>query len=191
MEKIIKKDILAIVPKYIQNKGNCTLIYTRDEIVEMERSIKTVIRNISKYYHFDLKESNSTYKELLYTKKNPPIPFTKEDIFILVKMRKPIGQHDGAYGYVDLDSIDRIEYKKGVDLYPNLLLKNGESLQALCTLVTLNRAIKNGEIVRQVLKSKYEGGVGESSVSYLDEDSPATKRDIALLFMEISRLKER
>lgn len=188
MKEIIEKEIMAIVPKYIENKGNCTWIYTRDGIVELEKSIKTVIKNIAKYYHLDLRASNKCYKELLYTKKNLPIPFTPDKIFILVKMRRPIGQHDGAYGYLDINSIEKINYKEELDLYPRIILKNSEILEALCTLETLHKAIKNGEIVRELLKSKYKKGLGESATIYQDEDKPATKGDLALLYMEISRL---
>lgn len=189
MEKTIEKQIMAIVPKYISNKGNCTIIYTEEGIVEIEKSIKTVIKNISKYYHFDLKESNSTYRKLLYCRKNPPVPFTKKDIFILVKTRKPIGKHDGAYGYIRIDSIENIEFNKKEDLHPRIIFKNGQFIQILCTLDTLHKNIKNGEIVKKLLNSKYENRVKERGSLYLDENKPATKADIALLFMEINKLQ--
>lgn len=190
MESIIKKDIMAIVPKYIQNKGNCTLIYTKSEVIEVNKSIKTVIRNICKYYHLDLRASNDTYGKLLCARKNPPVPFTSNDIFILVKTRKPIGQHDGAHGYVKIDSIDKIVYKSERDRYPCIILASGQSIEALCTMGTLNKNMSNGVLVKKLLGQESSNTVRETSPMYLDEEMPATKKDIALLYMMIMKLRQ-
>lgn len=189
MENIIRNDIMAIVPEYIHNKGNCTRIYTRAGIFEVEKTIKTVIRNISNYYHLDLKQSNITCKKIFYTKKNLPIPFTPNDIFIMVKTRKPLFKDDGAYGYVRINTIKNIVFEKDKDLNPRIIFDNKESLEVLCTLRTLYKNLKNGEIIEMLLNQKYATIVREPYSIYFDEDKPATKKDISLLCMEILKLK--
>lgn len=189
MEKLIEKRILAIIPKYVSDKGNFTLVYTEKGIVEIEKSIKTVIKNISNYYHFDLKQSNNTYKNLLYHRKNPPVPFTDESIFILLKTRKPVGKHDGAHGYILIDAIEKIVFEEGKDIHPKILLTNGELLEVLCTVHTIRKSIKNGNIVKKLLQYKHASTIKEKKRLSLDGNMPATKADIALLFMEICKLQ--
>ncbi len=69
MEKIIEKDIEAILPIYMNDIGNCTVIYTRKDKIILEKVIKTIIKNLCQYYHLDLKASNKTYGDLLSIKK--------------------------------------------------------------------------------------------------------------------------
>lgn len=189
MEKIIKSDILAIVPIYLSNRGDSTLIITKSGNIELNQNIRTVIKNISKYYHLDLKESNASYKEMFCIKKNPPIPFTPEDIFVMVKTRKPLCHHDGAYGYVRIDAIEKIKFKKGKDTYPQIILKNKETLEVLFSLATLEKHLSQGYILENLLHLDYGKSVKESSSLYLEENKPATKGDISLLYMEIKKLQ--
>lgn len=191
MNKIIEKGIIAILPEYIKDRGNCTTIWTKDkEEIVLERSVKTVIRNMAKYYHLDLKAANKTYGELLAIKKSAPIPFTKEDIFINVKTRIPLAKDDGAYGYIKVNTIDKVKESNGEEEKATIYLKDGRSIKVYSRIETLNKNISNGEVLKKVLQNKNPLLVKENPSLYLEEDRPATKKDIAMLYMEIMEIKE-
>ena len=75
MESIIRNGIVALLPKYIDLKGNCTIIYGKDtKKLIVEKSIKAVIRSIAKYYMLDLNEAKKRYKPLVFSSNLIPIP---------------------------------------------------------------------------------------------------------------------
>ncbi len=189
MEKIIEKDIEAILPIYMNDIGNCTVIYTRKDKIILEKVIKTIIKNLCQYYHLDLKASNKTYGDLLSIKKHPPIPLTKEKVLIQVKTRVPIGKHDGAYGYINIDSIDKIKSSKESLKKTIIQLKSGRTIEAHCMKSTILKNINNGRIVQGLIQGKNHFQVKEEENLYLLEDAPATKRDIALVYMKLMEIK--
>lgn len=187
MENIISKGIMAILPIYIKGQGNCTIFYTKEETVELQLTIRTVIRRLCEYYLLDLKSSNKKYGVLLSCKYHPPIPFNKDNIFIQLKTRTPIGRHDGAHGYFDLDSIKRL---KPMGKNTMIQLIDGTEIEALVSYNISKKYFNNGEIVRELIKDKADKiPMGESSF-YENQDTPATKADIALLYMKILEIKE-
>lgn len=188
MEKIIKKNILVIEPIYIKDIGNCTRIYTEKEgSIEIEKTIKTVINNISKYYCFDMKEGKKKYGELLNIKKFPPIAFNPNNIFIYIKMRKPISIHDGAYGYIRYDVIEKIIEKDNIRI---IKLKNGEQISTLSSISIINKRINNGKIVKRLSEDNINSILKEDPEFYINKNQLATKSDIALLYMKMLELKE-
>lgn len=188
MEKIIKKGIIAIVPVYLPGRGNCTTIYTKDnEHINIYKTIKTVIRNICEYYHLDMKAAKKTYGELLSIRNFPPIPFTPDDIFIYVKMRKPICEYDGAYGYIKIDAIHKIIDSNGKTL---IHLTSGDIIEGLANISTVKRNIKNGEIVKKLYDRKGKRLEEDNLDFYSQEDKAATKGDIAMLYMKMMEIKE-
>lgn len=188
MERIFKKKILAIKPIYLKNIGNSSQIYTKENgQIEIHKTVKTVTRNLAKYYHLDLKEVRKTYGELLSQKKFPPLPFTARKIFISVKTRKPRLIHDGAYGYIRLNAIDRLARKEGKTL---IYLNNGDKISSLSSLDTVRKRVNKGRIVEKLLGSQNNLRIRESQDFYLKRDSLATKEDIALLYMKMSELQE-
>lgn len=188
MEDLVSKHIMAILPIYIEGKGNCTYIYTKEGIVEVGLTIKTFIKNLCEYYCLDLKSCNKTYGSLLSSKYRPPIPLNSEDIFIQFKTRTPIGKHDGAYGYFNINSIKRIKFKgKGTIIY----LLDDEEIEVLLSIHTVKKYINNGEIVKQLIKDNRTKGSKENRNLYDQENAPATKSDIALLYLKMLEIKER
>lgn len=188
MDKIVKKNILAIEPIYIKDKGNSTRIYTKKSgHLEIHKTVRTFINNLAKYYHLDIKEAKKTYGELLSLKKFPPIPFTYRDIFISIKTRKPKFIHDGAYGYVKLDEIHKlVENNKETIIH----LKNGDIIKSLSSKSTLKKRINNGKIVKQLYRNKKSPIIKENQDYYINKNERVTKEDIALLYMKISEMKK-
>lgn len=186
-EQIYQDDIMAIIPEYETEMGNCTLIYTEKETIKLKITIKTFMRNLYKHYHIDPKAMSKTYGELLLCKYCPPMALSREDIFIQLKIRKPIGRQDGAYGYFNLKYIDRVEEdKNGTTIY----FTNGERIQCLFTIDTVRKMMKNGEIIKMFLKNKGVPSIEDDNI-YVYEDIPATKSDIVRLYKKIAELNEK
>lgn len=187
MKNIIEQGILAIIPTYIVGNGNCTVIQTKNGQVVLDKVIRTVIRNLCNYYHIDLQASNRYYKSLIPTKLSVPLPFSRNDIFFQVKVRRSIGKDDGSMGYFHLDGVSKI---KSEDNRAIIVLNNGAEVPCLCTPENVRNHIKNGELVRDLYEKRHPS-VGEQMEKYLASDSPATKADIGRLFMAIQDLKVR
>ena len=188
MEKIIEKGIDAILPVYLKDRGNCTLIYTRQGEVILEKTIKTTISNLCRYYHLDLKASNETYGKLLSIKKYPPIPFKYNQIFIPIKTRIPIGKHDGAYGYVNISSIEKVARTKSKD-NSLLYLTNDRTIEVYSKEATIQKNISKGMLVKKILANENTPMIHEEESLYLVGDKVATKQDIAMVYKEIMRIK--
>ena len=188
MDDIVSKHIMAILPVYIKGKGNCTYIYTRQGKFELDLTIKTVIKNLCVYYCLDLKSCNKTYGSLLSSKYRPPIPFNKDNIFIHFKTRSPIGKHDGAYGYFNINSIKRT---KGFNKTSLIYLLDDEEIEVLMSIYTVKKYINNGEVVRKLIQDNGSKNIIASPNFYEEENAPATKSDIALLYLKMLEIRER
>lgn len=188
LEKLVSKGIMAILPVYIGDSGNCTYAYTKSGVVELSFTIKTVIKNLCEYYYLDLKSCNKTYGGLLSSKYRPPIPFNRDNIFIQFKTRVPIGKHDGAYGYFNINSIKGV---KGLEKNTIISLIDDQEIEVLSSKYTVEKYINNGEIVRKLIKDNKYIYPKDASNLYDEENTPATKSDIALLYLKMLEIKER
>ena len=187
MNEIIEKGLEAILPVYIKDRGNCTSIYTNDGEIILEKAIRSVITNLCNFYHLDLKASNKTYGDLLTIKKNTPIPFTYDKIFIPIKTRKPIAKHDGAYGYVNMDSIKKFSKSK-IDNNSLIYIGNNRVIEVYSKVSTIQRNINNGKIIKRLFKRN--DLIREANNLYIAEDTLATKKDIAMVYSEIMEIKK-
>ncbi|WP_313755600.1 competence protein ComK [Tissierella sp.] len=152
MENILNKDIMAIVPEYVEGRGNCTKIYAMDmEPVILDKSIKTIIRLIGKHYMIDLGELKKRYRNLISSPNLVPIPLSKRDIFIPFKTRVPMYKNDGAFGYINMKYIEKIKEEKGSTV---VYLSNGTKIPCLCSLSTIDKHMKNGNIVSRCYEDR-------------------------------------
>lgn len=188
IEKIICDELMAFLPVYIPLKGNCTILFTnRGGIYEIEKTTRTMLNKLSKYYLIDLKASKKYYGNLLGLKNLVPIPFNKESVFIPIKVRKPICKNDGSLGYVNIQYIEKTIKSNDKTL---IYLTNGNTIESLSTIETVEKHIKNGYIVKKLYKEKQNIYYINEANFYEKYDQPATKRDIALLINEILKIKE-
>src|SRR5699024_10867338 len=132
--------------------------------------------SLAKYFLIDLKESRKYYGTLLNTKNLVPIPLNKDYIFIPLKTRKPFYKNDGATGYININSIDKIERHKTETL---IYLKNNHKILCLSSFETVNKHIQNGRVVEKLMKNNdgHSCTVKESYCFYDEYDKPATKGD--------------
>src|SRR5699024_9082159 len=133
-----------------------------------------------------LKASNESYGDLLSIKKYPPIPFTYNQIFIPIKTRIPIGKHYGAYGYVNINSIEKVCKTKSKD-NSLLYLSNHRTIEIYSRETTIQRNISKGLVVKKILAHESTPIIHEEESLYIAEDKVATKKDIAMVYKEIMR----
>ncbi len=186
MNEIIEKGLQAILPVYIKDIGNCTRIYVKDDEIVLEKTIRSVIANLCRFYHLDLKASNKSYGDLLTIKKNIPIPFAYDFVLIPIKTRRPIAKHDGAYGFVNMDSIKNISTSK-TNNNSLIYISNNRAIEAYSKLCTIKKNVNNGKIVKRLIKRN--DLLKEVNNLYVAEDSLATKKDIAMVYREIMEIK--
>ena len=188
LEKIIYEELMAFLPVYLTLKGNCTLLFTNSgEAYEIEKTIKTVLNQLCKFYLIDLKAIKKHYGNILGIKNLVPIPFNKEDIFIPIKFRKPLCRNDGSLGYVNIQYIKKITESSGKAI---IHFKNHNTIESLNSIETVNRHIKNGNIVKKLYEERQKTFNIKEYDFYNEYEKPATKRDIALLINELLKIKE-
>jgi len=181
----IEQDILAILPTYRGDKGNCTLILREDGQHIIERTVKTVIKKICKHNHIDLRAANETYGGLLNLKTNIPLVISPERIFIQLKAREPVGKDDGAMGYFKLGGIDEVIEREGGAI---IRLKNKTEIGCLCSADNARNQISKGNLAKELYGTVRTQSVQESLEYYHSKDGPAMKSDIARLYMKLDDL---
>lgn len=180
MENIISKGIMAIMPTYESGKGNCTTIYTEKENIHIDATVRTVIKNLCAYYHVDMDASNKYFGELLSIKKGVPLPLSRDDVFIQLKVRKPIIKYDGTRGYFNLDSIEKVEKLNDNSV---VLLKNGVEIKCIYSKNTVIKHIKKGKVARMIYENKYSSfNANDIMERYAALETPVTKADLAKMF---------
>lgn len=97
--KNIEEGLMAFIPIYLDMKGNGTVFISKagGEIV-VDRTVRTVINLIAKYFRVDLKASREYYGNIVGSNNLIPLPFDRENIFIPSKVRKPMFKNDGSLG---------------------------------------------------------------------------------------------
>lgn len=177
MEQIFKEEIMAIIPKYVESKGNCTIVHRKNlDPLVMEKTIKTVIKLIGKYYMIDLNSMKQRYSSLLSSRNLIPIPLSRNDIFIPFKTRIPMYKNDGAFSYINMKYIKNV---KNNNETTKVILNNDLEILCLCNIDTVNKHLRNGKIISKCYEERTMG-VHESEEVY-NNFIPATKADIQLL----------
>ena len=184
MKDILKGEIQAIVPIYTRQGGNFTQIKDGDGDILVKKSTRSVLKEICKFYHYDLKSSNQEYGDMLGIKKTPPIPFTKELILIAVKTRTPIGKDDGAFSYVN---IEKVEDVKDQTIY----FKDGNNLKTLSKDKTILRNIN----LAKLLKTKTTRGLSslreeESSYDIYTADRLSLREDLNIIYRKLQAIEK-
>lgn len=187
MNEFITKEIMAIIPTYMPNRGNCTIIYTDEENIILDLKVKTIIKKLCAHYHLDIRASNKYFGELISVKNGVPLPLTRDKILIQLKVREPIGHCDGSMGYFNLDSIKKVQ---GLKKDTSIILKNGTEIQCMYTQANIKKHIKNGELVRNLYDNRIYT-INEAIERYEATDTPATKSDIARIYMKIQEIADK
>lgn len=177
MENLFEEEIMAVIPEYVDSRGNCTIVYRKglDPLI-LDKSTKAVLRLIGKHYMIDLNEMKKKYRPLVSSRNLMPIPLSKENIFIPFKTRIPMYKNDGAFGYINMKYIKDIK-KDGnstiVHLDYDIFIK------CLCSLATVNKHMRNGKVVSRCYEDR-SMQISDSKELY-QSLIPATKADIDMI----------
>ncbi|TJX12881.1 hypothetical protein E9840_11625 [Tissierella creatinini] len=151
MERVLENKLIAVIPKYIPDQGNCTIIYTeKSEPLILENTITTVMKRIGRHYMVDLDAMKARNGKLINI--SYPVPISlDDDVFIPIKVRKPFGKNDKSFGYVNLEYIDSIKTDNSFTI---IHLRNQLEIKCLFKKATLNKHISNGTIIKRFYEEK-------------------------------------
>lgn len=187
IEEIISNEIMAILPIYLDMQGNSTKIITKKQReIYIYKSIKTFLSLLAKYFIIDLNSAKHYYGNLIGTTNIVPLPFNKDNIFVPLKVRKPISKNDGSLGYFNIGFINGI-VKKDDKVYVSL--DEEILIEVLQGEESAKRNIRNGYIVRESYYKRVGMAVMEEKGLYGELSEPATKGDIAALRNELMDIK--
>lgn len=187
MKDIVRYKVLAFIPEYTQEGANYTrvLIYNRESII-LKKNINSSLKTICEFYHFDLKASKKTAKEMLGITKSSPIAINNDLVFIAIKTRYPIGKDDGAYSYINIDMIGAV--KEG-----EIKFKDGKVLKVISSPKTIEKSIKYANILKQMMwnKNTYKKEVvrEEYEELYL-EDYGDLKKDLNIIYRKLQAIEK-
>jgi len=138
--------VVALIPKYKEDIGNCTeIISEKEESYIAKKPVNTCLKNIADHYCVNLKANRKVYGKVLGIKNKVPIALSDKHVFIFFKARKPIIKNDGANGYVDINYIKEIYEEKG-KVYIELI--DGRKIESEEDFSTLRKNFTYGKIVK-------------------------------------------
>lgn len=120
-------DIVALVPKYEKDIGDCTEIHMKDgnQFLEM-RNVKSCVEKMADYYCTNLKANRRVYSTMLNIKNKVPYIFYDKHVMVHFKARTPRCKRDSANGCFDVNYFDSFIKENGCEY---LVLKNGDKLK--------------------------------------------------------------
>lgn len=186
LKKINSKEIMAFIPVYVQLKGNCTLVYrAQGERDCLDVSLRSFLNHLAQEHFIDLRSIRKYYGSVLGIKNLVPIPLNYRNVFIPIKVRRPICRNDGSIGYINIEYIERTVENQGETI---VHLRNNIKIKSLNSLPTVKKHIANGQIVKHLYRDKNNIDCVHEYDFYNGYNKPATKGDIALLIEEISKI---
>jgi len=188
----LEKGLCAILPKYEENGANTTDIFFEDgDKLNDKRKVKSVINAIAQFYQKDLLLIKGHASKTLSQKTMLPISIAPDLILVPFKVRKPIGQNDGAVGYIFHSALLNLEKApKGCILR----LKGETQIKVFENLKTAQKRFENGDKMRQSTVRytlKNEATVLAFREMKEECDRPATRGDIALLSKNLLSVMEK
>ena len=188
IEEIIEGGISCLVPIYQQKIGNSTKIIADDGTIYMDqRTIKTVLKALCQYYTIQIEYCRKKYGNMIHQRLCVPILIHSRLLMIPLKMRKPMFEKDGAYGYINLYAINEVAEKEGNTL---VRLDNGQEILCLQRLRTVQQHMNKARVIAGSGTYFQHNMVRTDELKEFFEqyNSPATRGDIASLQNEILEL---
>ncbi|MTI70054.1 MAG: hypothetical protein FH751_07365 [Firmicutes bacterium] len=190
LEKILKKHPIAFIPVLVKDKGRATKIITKDlEEIYVSNRIGTVLKKMAVNELIDLEAVKKVVGDISGCKRLAPIILGGENIYIPIKVRKPICTNDPCYGYFNTKYIKN--YKKK-DKKTIIILKGDIKIEVNQTIKTITKYINVGKILRDYYyKTPFiKEDKTEDDNIYKEFNKPATKLDIAILRNDILNMKK-
>ena len=104
---LYRGQVIALWPVYDALAGNACQIYLRNGEVKLHpRSLNLVLRDYLRLWALDRQALQRLYAPDDKDRLLAPLAVTADHTLLPLKARKPIGVHDGAYAYLEAESID-------------------------------------------------------------------------------------
>lgn len=146
-------DIVAMLPIYEKDMGNCTQIITNDKVYIENSSISTCIKNLADYYNISLYHNRINYGNEIGITNKVPLVINEDMVYIYVNVRKPILKHDAAYGIVNIKAIEKILIH---DDKVNILMKSGMIINTRESSKTIKKRMLDGRVAKDIYKEKHK-----------------------------------
>ena len=152
MKNVIKfNEIEAMLPVYLKDQGNCTEIITSASSYIRNATIETCIKNLADYYNLSLYHNRLNYGEELGITNKVPVVINADLVYIYINVRKPLFDHDAAYGYINVNVIDEVfEQEKNAAIR----MKSGRVIQTRQSIASIKKIMLYARISKDIYKEK-------------------------------------
>lgn len=167
-----------LIPEYVEGFGNCTKVKGTTGEQVLSKTVKSALKSICAEKMIDFRIAKRKAEKILGQCNLIPIYINNNEIYIPVRIRRPIVIRDGGYGYINFCTIEKI-MDKYIVLKDNSILDYIESKRSL---------LKRYKMAKILIDNLCEGAEVET---YMENElkSPATREDIMFLVSEIGKLK--
>lgn len=102
-------NLAALIPIYASNGANISQLYLRDgRVLTVDMRLKTLLAKLKSRSVYNVDFLGESQALVLGQKQLLPVPLAPGCILWAVKVRRPIGGSDGAYGYLAINAIERL-----------------------------------------------------------------------------------
>jgi len=139
-------ELNAIYPVY-QNGNNTELLLTGGRTSLIEKRIKTVKKCCCRAFGVDPEARARQYRAIAGKKNAVPLVLRANLVLVPVKTRVPVGDDDGAWGYVVLAKVAGLSPAGKVS---EVVFKDNSRLQTLVSAETLRISFSLAEVVHRL-----------------------------------------
>lgn len=149
---------LAVLPIYADGIGNVCEIYDfNGNVTQLNHTVRTQMSQFARIRNQDFHFIKHKVHTILGIKKNIPLAYAHDFIFIPIRVREPRTKNDGAHAYIRLNAIGKVsDYQ--------ITLVTGEVLSCLQKKEAIQEALRRAKVVEQVL--------------YMEEREESAKREL-------------
>jgi hypothetical protein len=153
LKELLKTDkIDAMLPVYRDGVGNCTEIITPGGSHVRSVTVETCIKNLADFYNISLYHNRINYGNELGITNKVPVVINENLIYIQINVRKPVCNHDAAYGYIDVGSIRDVFDNNGM---ASVIMKSGRTIKTRQSVKSLRRMMLNARLARDIYMEKH------------------------------------
>lgn len=152
MKSLLKcNKIDAMLPVYVNGIGNCTEIITSEDSIVKSITIETCIKNLADFYNISLYHNRLNYGSELGIVNKVPIVINENLVYIYINVRKPLFDHDAAYGYIDVNVIDEVIEQKNNAV---IRMKSGREIQTRQNVSNVKKMLIYARIAKDIYREK-------------------------------------
>ncbi len=160
-----RENLAALSPWYAPDGANSTRIYTTaGAVISDRRTVRWNLRRLARSYCLDLEALRRDCGRYLGLAQGMPLPFSAALILVPLKMRRPVGRHDGSYGYVNCLAVEELTTTTSPGKC-RLLLRGHHNLECLYTEQTARKKLQRGKILQDRCRGELERLLSEEGKS--------------------------